>query len=485
MLSRQASGASALLRAILHESPDEVLVFDADTLRIVQANPAAVHNLQRPLRSLKQLTPLDCLPEAGALRLAAQLATLGSERQRIRFHSQILRRDGSLYPADIRLFRSTADGKPVFIWIASDTSLHEASRQALAHSASDLRAIVAHIPGMAYQVQRAPDSGTALRYVSAQSAQLLGIKPAALRADPGFFHRIILDEDRPDYEARLAEAGGVHLTFNWVGRIWMEAWKDVKWVNLRVSRRDTPAGPIWDGIMLNVTHSKQAEAEIRESRAQLAALAAHVETARERERLHLAREVHDDLGGNLTAIKIGLSWLTRHLPADAPELHKRVAYLDDVVDQTIDATHRVATSLRPPALDFGIVSAIEWMLKRFRSYTDIACEFSAPKEKIQLGPDIDIAVFRIVQEALTNIAKHAQASRVKIALTVTRTALKLTITDNGRGIPPGAEKKGGDGFGVLGMIERATALGGELGVAPAGRHGTRVSLRIPLPRTRK
>lgn len=486
VLSRHASGAGALLKALLQESPDEVLVFDAGGLRILQANPAAVRNLHYPLKTLKTLTPRDCLAEADATQLPGRLAAAeASPRQRTRFQAHCRRRDGSLYPADIRLFHSVADGRAVFFWIATDTSEREASRRALAHSASDLRAIVAHIPGMAYQVQRAPEGGTILRYVSAQSAQLLGIKPAALRADPGFFQRIILDEDKPDYAARLAEAGGVHLTFNWVGRIWMEAWKDVKWVNLRVSRRDTPAGPIWDGIMLNVSHSKLAEAEIRESRAQLAALAAHVETVRERERLHLAREVHDDLGGNLTAIKIGLSWLMRHLPDDAPELHKRTAYLDKVVDQTIDATHRIATSLRPPALDFGIVSAIEWMLKRFQSYTDIACEFSAPEQKVRLGPDIDIAVFRIVQEALTNVAKHAHATRVKVALTVSRATLKVTVTDNGSGIQPGAEHKGGDGFGVLGMIERATALGGELTVAPAGRRGTRVSLSVPLHGARK
>ncbi|MEW6253729.1 MAG: sensor histidine kinase, partial [Planctomycetota bacterium] len=256
-------------------------------------------------------------------------------------------------------------------------------------------------------------------------------------------------------------------------------------VNVRVSRRDTPRGPIWDGIMLNVTRSKEAEAEIRDSRAQLAALAAHVETVRERERQHLAREVHDDLGGNLTAIKIGLAWLLRHLPDDAPELARRTTYLDSVVDQTIDATHRIATSLRPPALDFGIVPAIEWMLKRFRAYTDIACDFKAPAQPVRLGPDVDIAVFRIVQEALTNVAKHARASKVKVALTVTRKALRLSITDNGQGLQAGKERQGSDGFGVPGMIERATALGGELTVAPAGRRGTRVSLRLPLPGARK
>ncbi len=148
----------------------------------------------------------------------------------------------------------------------------------------------------------------------------------------------------------------------------------------------------------------------------MSALAAHVESVKEQERLNLAREVHDDLGGNLTAIKIGLSWLKRHLPPDEASLLKRTAYLDNVVDQTIDATHRIASSLRPPVLDFGIVSAIDWQLRRFRQNTDIAPEFSAPDTDIPLGPDAAITVFRIVQEALTNVAKHARATRVKVSL---------------------------------------------------------------------
>jgi signal transduction histidine kinase len=261
----------------------------------------------------------------------------------------------------------------------------------------------------------------------------------------------------------------------------MKDWKDVKWVNIRVSRRETPDETLWDGIMLNVTHSKLAEAEIRRSRAQLSALAAHVESVKEQERLHLAREVHDDLGGNLTAIKIGLSWLMRHLPPGEINLFKRTAYLDKVADQTIEATHRIASSLRPPVLDFGIVSAIEWQLERFGQNTDIACEFSAPDADIPLSPDIAITVFRIVQEALTNVSKHAHATRVKVTLALHQGELRATIADNGQGFPPGPGPDDGRGFGVLGMTERAAALGGELSVQPAKRHGTLVSLRIPLP----
>jgi PAS domain S-box-containing protein len=482
MRSFKAADEDALLKAILQESATEVLVFDAETLRIIQANPAATRNLQHPLKALQKLTPLDFLaPEDGrAFNTLISLLRTG-KRRRTALNVQCRRRDGTRYPVEARLFCSSDHDRPVFICIANDVSQREASRQALAHSASDLRAIVAHIPGMAYQVLRTPDGSTSLRYVSEQSAQLLGIKAPALRANPERFFKLIMEEDKADYLAHLAAADGVHMSFNWEGRIWMKAWKDVKWVNIRVSQRAAADGLIWDGIMLNVTKSRLAEAEIRRSRAQLAALAAHVESVREQERLHLAREVHDDLGGNLTAIKIGLSWLMRHLPPGELNLYKRTAYLDNVANQTIDATHRIASSLRPPVLDFGIVSAVEWQLEHFGHNTDIACEFSATDQDIALSPDIAIAVFRIVQEALTNVAKHAHATRVKVALARQADGLLLTVSDNGRGIQPGHSENNGHSFGLLGMSERAAALGGELTVLPAKRHGTQVALRIPLP----
>lgn len=478
--SRNTADTNALLKTILQESTAEILVFDAGTLRILQANPSATQNLQHPLKSIQQLTALDCLAEKDSHTFATQLAALQSgKKRRITIHATCRRRDGTLYPAEIRLARSVGDGMPVVTWSATDASPQEAA-QPPDHPSTDLRAIVAHIPGMAYQALCKPDGRTALCYVSEQSAQLLGIKAAALIADPERFFKLIMEEDKADYLDKQGKAGGGHMTFNWEGRIWMEAWKDVKWVNIRVSQRETTNGPIWDGIMLNVTHSKLAEAEIRRSRAQLSALASHVESVKERERLHLAREVHDDLGGNLTAIKIGLSWLMRRLPADNDSLLTRTLYLDNVVDQTIEATHRIASSLRPPVLDFGIVSAIDWQLQRFGRNTDLAIEFSAPKEDIPLDPDAAITVFRIVQEALTNVAKHARATRVSVTMILQHEALLLTITDNGQGVLPTRTQNSEGGFGLLGMIERATALGGELTIQPAKHRGTQISLRVPL-----
>ena len=285
----KAADEGALLKAILQESVTEVLFFDADTLRIVQANPSAAHNLQYSLKDLRKLTPLDLMAPEDVRAMNTLLVMLKSgNKRRAALNVHFLRRDGTRYPVEARLSYSSDHDKPIFICIANDVSQREATRQALALSESDLRAIVARIPGMAYQVLRKRDGSTSLRYVSEQSAQLLGIKAAALRADPERFFELIMEEDKADYLARLAKAGGSHMTFNWEGRIWMEAWKDVKWVNIRVSQRETPDGLIWDGIMLNVTHSKLAEAEIRRSKAQLSALASHVESVKEQERLHLA-----------------------------------------------------------------------------------------------------------------------------------------------------------------------------------------------------
>ncbi|MFP5417517.1 MAG: ATP-binding protein [Gammaproteobacteria bacterium] len=474
----------ALLKAILEESAAEVLVFDAHTLQILQANRSAARNLQYPIRSLRKMTPLDCLTPEDERPFTTLLTLLrNGKKRRTALSAHCCRRDGSCYPVEARLFCSVDHDRPVFIYVADDVSQREASRQALAHSESDLLATVANIPGMAYQVQRSHAGDISLRYVSEQSIQLLGIKAPVLRAHPERFTKLIVKEDRGDYLARLEAAGGVPMSFNWEGRIWLDAWKDIKWVNIRVTRRETPHGLTWDGIMLNVTHSKLAEAEIRRSRFQLSALAAHVETIKERERLHLAREVHDDLGGNLAAIKIGLSWLRQRLPEGETILAQRTDYLDKIVDQTIEAAHRISSDLRPAVLELGIVSAIDWQLQRLARNSDIQCDFDSPARQIALSADATIAVFRIVQEALTNVAKHARATRVKVRLARGATELSVRITDNGQGIQPGRKQKPGHGFGMLGMAERATALGGELVVQAGRRGGTEIILRIPLSET--
>lgn len=470
-----------ILEVVLKEIAAEVLIFHADSLQILYANSAALNNLQLTRNASIEHSLPECLSQDDTESLGILLGSLrNGKKNLVTLSARCRRQDQSLYPVEARVVIPPGHDKKIMIWIAHDQTESEKHPHAPTPAPMDLRAIVTHIPAMTYQILRKRDGRTLLRYVSAQSNQLLGVDADVLRASPEYFLKLIIEEDKPDYLTRMAEAGGGHLSFNWEGRISMKAWKDVKWVSVRVSKRKTREGTLYDGIVLNITHSKLAEAELRHSKTQLSALAAHMESLKETERLNLAREVHDDLGGNLTAIKIGLSWLKQHLPASETRLHERTAYLDNVVDQTIEATHRIASSLRPPVLDFGIVAAIDWQMQRFSQNTDIACQFHAPQEEIPIDPEAAITVFRIAQEALTNVAKHARATTVVIHLKISEDSLVLTISDNGVGLKPRKNMRNGDGFGIPGMTERATVLGGELALHASTLGGTEVSLRIPL-----
>jgi signal transduction histidine kinase len=201
------------------------------------------------------------------------------------------------------------------------------------------------------------------------------------------------------------------------------------------------------------------------------------EQERSQERTRIARDLHDDLGGNLTAIKMALAMLVRCLPPEHPQLQQRAAYLDTLIDRSIDAVHRIVLDLRPGMLDFGIVAAIEHHIEQFEAQTGVHCVLTSNQADIELDPDRASALFRIFQEALTNIAKHAQASRVTLRLVRTRHHVSLKITDNGRGMAAGERAKPAS-FGIRGMLERAHALKGSVTLSANAGGGTTVAIKI-------
>ncbi|HAV35476.1 MAG TPA: histidine kinase [Massilia sp.] len=341
-------------------------------------------------------------------------------------------------------------------------------------------AIVDHTPGLVYQFVLGADGRHAFPYLSEGCAALLGVQPAALQADPDLFLRLVLPEDRKGYLEAMAVSKLSLSAWNWEGRIWIDAWKDVKWINLRATPHPAPGGAVqWDGIMTNITDSKNEQQEVLRSRARLAELTDHIEQVKEQERARIAREIHDDLGGNLTAIKMALAMLSARLPDDQPGLLEKASYLDDLVDRTIEAVHRISLDLRPSTLDLGIVAALEWQAREFEKQMGIACIFRSAERDIELDADHAAALFRIFQEALTNVAKHAGATRVTVTLRRQRQHLTLAICDNGRGIVP-ADRLKPHSFGLRGMSERARALGGTLTLSPAPGGGTMVTIKIRL-----
>jgi signal transduction histidine kinase len=220
-----------------------------------------------------------------------------------------------------------------------------------------------------------------------------------------------------------------------------------------------------------------ADRELGESKQRLRELAQHLQTSVEHERAAIAREIHDDVGGSLTALNFDLAWIARH--TDSPAVRQRVASAQETVAHAIEASQRVMHNLRPAILEQGLVAALQWMTSRFERRTGIACSFTSDHEAIALPVGVPLVAYRTAQEALTNVSKHARATRVSIELTVAGGALTLEVADDGRGLSREDLAKARS-FGIRGLHERASTVGGWVDLTSSGR-GTTLILSVPLP----
>jgi two-component system, NarL family, sensor histidine kinase UhpB len=231
------------------------------------------------------------------------------------------------------------------------------------------------------------------------------------------------------------------------------------------------------GSVTDITERKRAELELLESRQRLRELSSHVQSLKEKERAWIAREIHDDIGGSITGLKIDLAWLRERLMKE-PALREKADAMDRLLDSVFAASTRIARTLRPSVLDYGIVAAIEWQLTEFKKRLEIECSLQCPSMDIELEQEHATAVFRIFQEVLTNISKHAQASKVEVNLFADEAEFSLEVRDNGKGLSLEALKKAGS-FGVIGMKERAEHLGGWLDINSRLGEGVTIMLGIP------
>jgi signal transduction histidine kinase len=225
--------------------------------------------------------------------------------------------------------------------------------------------------------------------------------------------------------------------------------------------------------------AQAVEVEMAASRQQLRELVAFNATAIEAERKHIAREVHDELGQVLTALRMDMSLLQMEFGALSPVLQGKVDDMKVLVDRAMQGVRDVATSLRPMALDMGLAAAIETQCVEFAARTEIACTFSAPQDLMPMVEIRAVEVYRIVQESLTNISRYARASQVQVTLGCSGNTLRLEVRDNGRGFLATARQQY-KSFGLLGMRERAMALGGHLDIVSVPGQGTVVELTVPM-----
>ena len=223
-----------------------------------------------------------------------------------------------------------------------------------------------------------------------------------------------------------------------------------------------------------------AIAQLENSRAQLLLLAQHEQIRREEDRARMAREVHDELGQAMTGLKMDLAWLQKHTGPKQKDLLQKFRDMSALVDTTIQGVRRIATELRPGMLDdLGLVPAMEWQLQEFQKRSGIRCRFASSLEEVALNAEETTVLFRIFQEALTNVARHAAASRVEVTLDEEQGYVRLRVQDNGRGITD-SEVNGSRSFGLLGMRERVLLRSGDFSIRGTPGLGTTLVIRLPL-----
>ena len=234
-----------------------------------------------------------------------------------------------------------------------------------------------------------------------------------------------------------------------------------------------------------IKERKVAETQLRESEVKLRALTARLISIREEERARIAREIHDELGQVLTGLKMDVTWLAKRLAGSEKQFVEKAEGMSQLIDSTMHLIRRISTGLRPEILDdMGLVAAIGWQAKEFQKRMGMRCRLKLPEDQAVLDNELSTAVFRIFQEILTNIARHAKASSVNVDMSISDELLELKVADDGIGISE--SQIGGHGaLGLLGMQERAQLFGGRVNIQGTAGRGTTVSVSIPMSHPQK
>ncbi len=395
------------------------------------------------------------------------------------FETQCVRADGSILPADVSLsFLRFRDSEYLVVYL-NDVTERRRALAALRESEARLQGIAANVPGLVFRLERAPVTGQIdFAYISEGSETLVGYSPAVLAHRDKGLRSLVHPDDKASYHQTQDQALDTDSDWSWQGRILtrqgQQRWAEIK----AITRRLDDGAFVWDGIVWDISESKRIELELASSREQLRELSAHLESVREEEKARIAREVHDELGQMLTVLKLETSMCELAYAQLDPGLHERLNSMKRLIAQLFQLVRDVATALRPPILDAGIASAIEWQARRFEARTQIPCLVQVPDNLPRLSDAKAVGLFRILQEALTNVMRHAQAHTVELTLTLEAHELCMSISDDGLGFDTASARP--TSFGLVGMRERVLIMGGSLSLHSERGEGTTLSVRVPL-----
>lgn len=477
-VEEELRGDKKLYEMLLNNVNDAVFVYQPTeksiTGSLIEVNDVAFQRYGYTREEFSGLTPLDLsIPEDWG-NVSSSIKKLRDKRH-IRFETVHSTKDGRKIPVVMNYHLLDHRAQPIVLSVARDVTDYKQAKEALKKIEEKYQNILESIEEGYFELDLAGN----LTFFNESLYKIFGCPKDELL---GMNIREFTDQE-------TAIKG--YQTFNRVyttGKHIKEFYWDILRKDGTKRNGETSVSLINDvtgrkigfrGSVKDITERRWAEEELRRSREQLRSLSTHLQSMMETERTLIAREIHDELGQALTALRMDISWLEKRLPHDQTLLFEKTKSMAEIIHNSIKTVQRISIELRPGMLDdLGLAAAMEWQAEEFQNRTGITCELAFDPEDIILDQDRSTAIFRIFQETLTNVARHAKATRAKISLKEKMDELVLKVRDNGKGI---AEKQisSPKSFGLMGMRERASHLGGLFKINGVPGKGTTVEVKIP------
>ena len=479
--------SEARLNAIIGSAMDAIITIDRDH-KIILFNTAAERIFGCPARGAPGTeaigSPLErFIPErfrAGHVAHIERFAETGVSMRRMGEKIELLglRANGEEFPIDASISQVEIRGEKYYTVILRDVTAQHRALAQLHDSEARLNAIIESAMDAIITV----DERQNIILFNVAAERIFGC-PANVAVGSAL-DRFIPQRYRQAHRAHIERFAETGVTMRRMG-------ENIVLAGLRADGEEFPIDAsisqvvvggrrFYTVILRDITERQRAATQVEETHRELRELYGVMNEVREAERIRIARELHDELAQWLTALKMDVSWLAARLPKSETRLTEKTGKMKEVVDATVAAVRRIASDLRPVMIDdLGLVPAIEHLLHEFSQRTSILVSLDARTEGVEFHDPVATAVYRMVQEALTNVARHAEATKVEVSMAVEGEALSVSVRDNGRGIDEGGLRKA-KSYGVLGIRERAQTLGGSARIYRAERGGTIVEIRIPM-----
>jgi len=477
-LYQQRRDLAGMFQDVMEFAPDAFILADTQGL-IVQINARTEELFGYPRDELIGLPVETLIPQRMRPAHEAHRVVYSSQPKNIRMGvgANCLRKDGTEFPGDISLSPLQTTRGPLLMAVVRDVTERKQQEAKLVEAARYARSLIETsidpliLIDLQGRVQDANEAATRITGLSRE--ELIGSDALSKFTEPEKlyqgFQQVMAEGQAIDYQLCIRHSSGKLIDVLCNAKAYRNKQGEI--VGVFATAHD-------------VTQSRKIQEEISTSRQRLREMAAQSEAVREYERKSIAREVHDELGQVLTALRMDVSLLTMRFGAVDPLLMEKVSGMKALVDRCIQGVRNVAVSLRPAALDMGLVPALEWLCSESATRIGIPFRLHVAQDDFELDETRAVVVFRIVQESFTNIARYAQAGQVDVTIARHGDELRVTVLDDGQGFDPAAAEQR-NSFGLLGMRERTIVLGGQLDVRSAPGQGAAIHLVLPLDRRKE